>query len=56
MTAPFLFLLAAVVCFAVALLLALGVFHGPQDAWALGGLLALALSLLPGGKWPARAA
>jgi hypothetical protein len=42
------FLVAAVVCFVVALLLALSVFSGGNEtAWAYGGLLALALSFLP---------
>jgi hypothetical protein len=43
-----LFLIAACVCFVVALLLALGAFNGSnQQAWEVGGLLALALSFLP---------
>ena len=42
------FLVAAVVCFVVALLLALSVFNGGnQTAWEYGGLLALTLSFLP---------
>lgn len=42
------FLIAAVVCFLVALLLALAVFSGGNEqAWLDGGLLALALSFLP---------
>jgi hypothetical protein len=42
------FLIAAVVCFVVALLLALAVFSGGnQSAWVDGGLLAFALSFLP---------
>ncbi len=41
-------IIAAIVCFLVALLLALNVFSGGnQDAWTLGGLLALAASFLP---------
>ena len=42
------FLIAAAVCFVVALLLALGVIHGSnEDAWELGGFLALTLSFVP---------
>ena len=42
------FLIAAIVCFVVALLLALAVFTGGNEhAWEVGGLLALALSFLP---------
>lgn len=42
------FLLAAVVCFIVALLLSLAVFTGSNEAaWAIGGLLAFALAHLP---------
>lgn len=41
------FLVAAVVCFVVALLLALGAFSGGnEEAWKVGGLLAFALGLL----------
>lgn len=40
-------LIAAAVCFAVALLGALGAFHGVDaQAWGYGGLLALALGLV----------
>lgn len=40
-------LVAAVVCFAVALLLALGAFSGGnEEAWKVGGLLAVALALI----------
>ena len=43
-----LFLLAAIVCFVVALLLTLSVFTGGNEhAWEVGGFLALALSFLP---------
>jgi hypothetical protein len=42
------FLIAAIVCFVVALLLALAVFSGGnQQAWEIGGFLALALSFVP---------
>jgi hypothetical protein len=41
------FLIAAIVCFVIALLLSLGVFTGNnQDSWELGGLLSLTLSFL----------
>lgn len=41
------FLVAAVVCFTIALLLATAVVHGSSMiAWELGGLLSLALSFL----------
>ena len=47
-TRQLVFLLAAIVCFAVALLLALNAFSGPsQDDWLIGGLLAFALAHLP---------
>ena len=43
-----LFLIAAVVCFVVALLLSLSVFTGGnEDAWTIGGFLALTLSFIP---------
>jgi len=43
-----LFVVAAIFCFGVALLLALGVFHGSAEhAWEVGGFLSLALSRLP---------
>jgi hypothetical protein len=43
-----LFIIGAIVCFIVALLLALAVFSGGnQAAWVDGGLLSLALSFLP---------
>jgi len=42
------FLVAAIVCFVIALLLTLSVFSGGNvEAWTIGGLLALALSFLP---------
>lgn len=42
------FLVAAIVCFVVALLLVLSVFSGSTEhAWEVGGFLALALSFLP---------
>ncbi len=42
------FIVAAAVCFVVALLLALSVFSGGnQQAWLDGGLLALVLSFIP---------
>ncbi len=43
-----LLLVAAIVCFTVALLLALSVFTGGNEqAWEDGGFLALALSFIP---------
>lgn len=46
-TAKVFFLIAAVVCFAVALLLAVGAFSGGNEvAWQDGGLLSLALAFL----------
>ena len=40
--------IAAIVCFVVALLLALGVFSGGNEqAWVDGGLVAFAASFLP---------
>ena len=43
-----LFLVAAIVCFVIALLLTLSVFSGGNvQAWELGGLLALTLSFVP---------
>lgn len=43
-----LLLIAAILCFTVALLLTLGVFSsGDEHAWELGGLLAFAGSFLP---------
>jgi uncharacterized membrane protein len=41
-----LFVVAAVVCFAVALLSDLSIVHSNADAWEAGGLLSLALSLI----------
>jgi hypothetical protein len=42
------FVIAAVVCFVVALLLSLGVISGSnQEAWMIGGLLSFALAHLP---------
>ena len=44
--ALFLFIGAAVLCFVVALLLTLGVFHGTNEhAWEVGGFLSVALAL-----------
>lgn len=43
---PLILLLAAAVCFVVALLVALSAVTGNYDAWLVGGLLAWALSLL----------
>ena len=42
-----LLLLAAVLCFVVALLAVLGAVATTWTAWLVGGLLALALGLLP---------
>ncbi len=43
-----LFIVAAVVCFLIALLLGLNVFSGGNEqAWVDGGLLSLAASFLP---------
>lgn len=47
-----LFLIAAVFCFLIALLIALAVFSGNAQAWLYGGLLAFALSFLPAWPWP----
>lgn len=47
MNRSFLFLVAACVCFSVALLCAVSVVHSNGAAWADGGLLAFALSFLP---------
>jgi hypothetical protein len=42
------FLVAAIVCFVIALLIALSVFAGGNEhAWEIGGFLALALSFVP---------
>lgn len=41
------FLIAAIVCFAIATLLAVGAFAGPVTPWIAGGLLAFALAHLP---------
>lgn len=42
------FLIAAIVCFVVALLISLAVISGtPVAAWVIGGLLAFALAHLP---------
>lgn len=47
-TRSLLFLVAAIVCFVIALLLVLDVVTGGnQDAWLVGGLLAFALAHLP---------
>jgi hypothetical protein len=41
------FVIAAIVCFAIALLLSLGVLTGNnRDSWEIGGFLSLALSFL----------
>ena len=40
-----LFILASVVCFAIALLVAVAGVHSNEQAWLDGGLLSLALSL-----------
>ncbi len=49
----YVFYTAAVVCFAIALLLSLGTFNGGnQEAWTLGGFLALALGFLAALDWP----
>lgn len=46
-TRSLVFLILAIVCFAVALLLAVDVFAGSDsEAWEAGGLLSLALSFL----------
>lgn len=43
-----LFLVAAIICFAILLLLAVNVISGGnEEAWLAGGLLAFALSHLP---------
>lgn len=42
-----LFLLAAAVCFAVALLVSLAVIQSNYDAWLAGGLLSYVISCLP---------
>ena len=42
-----LFILAAVICFAVALLVAVGAVQSNFDAWTAGGLLSFALAHLP---------
>ena len=42
------FLIGAIVCFVIGLLLALNVVHGGNlDAWVIGGLLSVALAHLP---------
>ena len=47
-TRPLLFVVAAAVCFAVALLLAVNVISGGNfDAWLAGGLLAFTLAHIP---------
>lgn len=46
-TRSLLFLLAAVVCFAVALLVAVSAITSNYDAWLAGGLLSYVLSCLP---------
>lgn len=41
-------LIAAVICFVIALLLTLGEFSGGNvDAWGFGGLVAFAASFIP---------
>lgn len=48
LTRPLFFLVAAILCFAIALLLALSVFNGSNETtWVIGGLLAFALAHLP---------
>lgn len=48
LTKSLFFLVASILCFAVALLLALGVFNGSNETtWVIGGLLAFALAHLP---------
>jgi hypothetical protein len=42
-----LFILAAVICFAVALLVSLGAVQSSFDSWVAGGLLSFALAHLP---------
>ena len=42
-----LFILLAVICFAVALLVSLGAVGSNFDAWIAGGLLSFALAHLP---------
>lgn len=41
------FLIAAIVCMAIALLLALSVITGDATPWAYGGLLSFFLSFVP---------
>jgi uncharacterized membrane protein YgaE (UPF0421/DUF939 family) len=44
----FILVIAALVCFAIGLLLAINVISsGNQEAWLFGGLLAFAASFLP---------
>jgi hypothetical protein len=50
-----LLLIAAVICFAIALLLSLGAFAGDFWPWVVGGLLAWALDALVGGYIPSPA-
>ncbi len=47
-----LFLIASIVCFAIALLIAVGTVHGGNEpAWIAGGLLTFAIAHL-GPAWP----
>lgn len=47
-TRSLLLLIAAILCFAIGLLLAVNVIHGShQDAWLFGGLLSFAAAHLP---------
>lgn len=48
LTRSLLFLVIAIVCFAIALLLDIAVIHGGNEsAWIAGGLLSFAVSHLP---------
>lgn len=48
LTRSLLFLVVALVCLTIALLLALNVFDGPhEDAWLIGGLIAFVAAHLP---------
>jgi len=46
LTLPLFFLLAALVCFVVALLIAVSVFGGPFDAWLAGGFVSFTCAFL----------
>lgn len=41
------FLVVAIICMAIALLLVTGILSGDAQEWAIGGLLAFFLSFLP---------